>query len=117
MTRTFCIQTTHILNGARRGRDLMVVVLKLSMQSVSITTKIVSSKPDRGLVHSIQHYGIILSGRRFSPSTPFSAPIKLITQCSLDIVESGVRRRIPTHITFLMHIYHLYPVYKLLIKI
>jgi len=25
MTRTFCIQTTHILNGVRRGRNLMVV--------------------------------------------------------------------------------------------
>jgi hypothetical protein len=42
-------------NG-RRGRDHMVVWLKLYVQSVPITTKVVSSNPDHGEVYSIQRY-------------------------------------------------------------
>ena len=39
-----------------RGRDRMVVVfIQLPMQSVPITTKVVSSNPVHGEVYSIQH--------------------------------------------------------------
>ena len=40
------------------GRDHMVVELQLPVQSVPITTKVVSSKPVCGEVYSIQHYVI-----------------------------------------------------------
>jgi hypothetical protein len=45
-----------IMRG-RRGSDRMVD-LKLPMQSVPITTKVVSSNPVHGKVYSIQHYVI-----------------------------------------------------------
>jgi hypothetical protein len=41
-----------IFSGGRRGRDRMVVV---PVQSVPITTKVVSSNPAHGGVYSIQH--------------------------------------------------------------
>ena len=44
------------LMGDRRGRDRMVVGFTTLMQSVSITTNVVSSYPDHGDVYSIQHY-------------------------------------------------------------
>ena len=40
------------------GRDHMVVGLQLPVQSMPITTKVVSSNPDHGKVYSIQHYVI-----------------------------------------------------------
>jgi hypothetical protein len=45
---------------ARRGHDRMVIVftLQLSMQSVSIISKIESLHPAHGEVSSIQHYMI-----------------------------------------------------------
>ena len=48
------LSITHIrkLYGGRCGRDRMVV------QSVPITTKVVSSNPVHGEVYSIQHYVI-----------------------------------------------------------
>ena len=39
----------------RCGRDRMVVVFTMPMQSVPITTKVVSSNHAQGEVHSIQH--------------------------------------------------------------
>ena len=41
-----------------RGRDRMVVDVQLPVQSVPITTKVVSSNPAHGEVYSIQHYVI-----------------------------------------------------------
>ena len=40
----------HFLQRGRRGRDRMVVDLQLPMQSVSITTDVVSSNLDQGEV-------------------------------------------------------------------
>jgi hypothetical protein len=40
------------------GRDRMIVGLQLSMQSVPITTNVVSSNPIHVEVYSIQHYVI-----------------------------------------------------------
>ena len=56
--------------------------LQLSMQSVHITTKIVSSNPAHGEVYSIQHYVIMFVSdlRQFGGFLrvfPFPAPIKL----------------------------------------
>jgi hypothetical protein len=42
----------------RRGRDRMVVGLQLSVKSMPIITKVVSSNPFHDEVYSIQHYGI-----------------------------------------------------------
>ena len=41
-----------------RGRDRMVVDLKLLVQSLPITTKVVSSNPVHGEVYTVQHYVI-----------------------------------------------------------
>jgi hypothetical protein len=41
-----------------RGRDRIVVVFIILVQSVPITTKVVSSNPVHGEVYSIQHYVI-----------------------------------------------------------
>jgi hypothetical protein len=59
-----------------------VTMVQLSMQSVHITTKIVSSNPAHGEVYSIQHYVIkFVSDLRqfggFLRVFPFPAPIKL----------------------------------------
>ena len=45
----------------RHGHDRMVVDLQLPVQSVPITTKVVSSNPVHGEVYSMQHYVIKLS--------------------------------------------------------
>jgi hypothetical protein len=39
------ISKMHTLRGGRRGHDRMVVEFKLPMQSVPITTNVVSSNP------------------------------------------------------------------------
>jgi hypothetical protein len=44
----FCLKT-----WGRRGRDRMVVYLQLLMQSVPITTDVVSSNLDQGEVYNI----------------------------------------------------------------
>jgi hypothetical protein len=60
----------------RRGRHIMVFRLQLPMQSVPITTKVVSSNPSHGKVYSIQQFVHDLpevgSFLRFPP------PIKMI---------------------------------------
>ena len=52
----------------------MVVVFTTTVQSVPITTKVVSSNPVQGEVHSIQHYVTKfvsdLTCRWISPGTP-----------------------------------------------
>jgi hypothetical protein len=58
----------------------MVLDLQLLMQSVPITTNIVSSNPAHGMVYSIQHY----VSQWFSPGTPVSSTNK--TDCH-DITE------------------------------
>ena len=45
-------------HGGCHGRDRMVLDLHLPVQSVPITTKVVSSNPFHGEVYSIQHYVI-----------------------------------------------------------
>ena len=61
------------------------------MQSVPITTKVVSSTPVHVEVYSIQHYVIIL---RFPPPIKLTATIYI---CSRNIVESGVKHHKPTN--------------------
>ena len=48
----------HSASGGRHGRDRMVVGFTTTycMQSVSITTEVVSLNPAHGEVYSIQHY-------------------------------------------------------------
>ena len=55
-----------------RGRRGRILDLQLSVQAVSITTKVVSSNPAYGEMYSIQYCVISLSvscGRWFSPGT------------------------------------------------
>ena len=47
-----------MLRGDRRGRDRMVVGFTTTLQSVPITTEVVSSNPVHDDVYSIQHYVI-----------------------------------------------------------
>ena len=47
--------------GGHRCSDRMVIVLQLPMQSVPITTKVVSSNPVHGEVYPILYYVINLS--------------------------------------------------------
>ena len=70
-----------ILQG-RHGRVRMVVGLKTTyIQSMFITTKVVSSNPARGDVYAIQHYVIkfvshLGAGHWFSPDIPVSSTNK-----------------------------------------
>ena len=62
----------------RRGRDRMVARFRtLPLQSVPITTKIVSSNSVHGKVYSMHHYKNFFNcqtaGRWFSPGTPVSS--------------------------------------------
>jgi hypothetical protein len=50
--------------------------LQLSMQSVHITTKVVSSNPDHGEMYTMQHY-VMQFVSDFSPDTPLYPPINL----------------------------------------
>ena len=74
------------------------------MQSVPITTKVVSSNPIHGEVYSIQHYVIkFVSDLRqvggFRWVLQFPAPIKLIaTIVNWNIVESGVKHHKPNNL-------------------
>ena len=70
--------------------------LQLPVQSVSITTKVVSSKPVHGTVSSIQYYVTrFISDLRqdggFHRVLRFTPPIKLNARYSWNIVESGVK--------------------------
>jgi hypothetical protein len=66
------------LGWGRCGRDHMVVGFKLPMQSVPITTNIVSLNPAHGEVYLIQHYVIkfvsnMRQGQWFFPGIPGSS--------------------------------------------
>ena len=66
----------------RSDRDHMAVGLQLPVQSVSITTNVVSSTPVHGEVYSIQHYVIVYvrglrQVSRFLLVLWFPPPIKL----------------------------------------
>jgi hypothetical protein len=81
---------------------VMVVDLQLPVQSVSITTTVVSSNLVRGEVYSIQHYAIkfvwFATGRWISLSTRFTPPIKLtVTIYNWNIVESDIKHHKPTN--------------------
>ena len=70
------------LNGSRLGRDRVVVRdLQLPIQSVPITTNVVSSKPVHGEVYSKQHYVIkfVSDLRQVGGVLRFPPPIKLTT--------------------------------------
>jgi hypothetical protein len=67
-----------------RGRDCMVVGFTTTVQSVPITTKVVSSNPIHDKVYSIQHYVIkfvsdLQQVGDFLRVVRFPPPIKLIT--------------------------------------
>jgi hypothetical protein len=83
-----------------RGRDCMVVGFTISVQSVPITTNVVSSNLLHGEVFSIQHYvikivselqqvGCFLWVLRFPP------PIKSITTKKWNVVESDDKHHKP----------------------
>ena len=93
-----CILTCLICQ-IENGAIVVVIVwyleLQLPMQSLSNTTKVVSSNPVHGEVYSIQHYVIkFISGLRqvsgFSPGMPVSSTNKTdshdITEILLKVV-------------------------------
>jgi hypothetical protein len=59
----------------RRGR----IVIGLTVQSVPITTKVVSSNTVHGEVYSIQQYVIVSDLQQVSGILRFPPPIKLTT--------------------------------------
>ena len=61
--------------GPNGGRFTQIFTVQLPMQSVPITTNVVSLNPAHGEVYSIQHYG---TGRLFSPGTPISSTNKTV---------------------------------------
>ena len=74
-------ESTRTCRG-RRGRDRMVVGFATNVQSVHITTNVVSTDPAHGEVYSIQHYVIkFVSDLRqvggFLRVLHFPPPIKL----------------------------------------
>jgi hypothetical protein len=74
------------VNGEIAGRRYILRTdLQLHVQSVPITTKVVSSNPFHGEVYSIQHYVIkFVSDLLVSPDSPVSSTNK--TDCK-DITE------------------------------
>jgi len=69
------------------------------MQSVPITTKVVSSNLARGEVYSIQHYVIMFVGY-FSPGTLVSTPIEIdrhgITEILLKVALNTITLTLTT---------------------
>jgi hypothetical protein len=95
----FTLLSSNSLMGSR-GRDCMVVGFTISVQSVPITTNVVSSNLLHGEVFSIQHYvikivselqqvGCFLWVLRFPP------PIKSITTKKWNVVESDDKHHKP----------------------
>ena len=81
-TKVLIPEISYDLNEGRRGRDRMVVGFTLFMQSVHITTKVVSLNPVNGEVHLIQHYVIKFVSdfrqvRSFLRVLRFPPPIKM----------------------------------------
>ena len=70
--------------------------LQLPMQSVPITTNVVSSNPAHGELYSIQYYVIkfvsdLWQIGGFPQVLPFPPPIKLTPRYNRNIVERGVK--------------------------
>ena len=69
------------------------------MQSVPITTKVVSSNLAHGEVYSIQHYVIMFVGY-LSPGTPVSTPIEIdphdITEILLKVALNTITLTLTT---------------------
>ena len=71
------------------------------MQSVPITTKVVSSNPAKGKVYSIQHYVIkFVSDLRQVWLVVFSGYSGFLHQYNWNIVESGVKHHNPNPIRY-----------------
>jgi hypothetical protein len=93
--------------GGRRGRDRMVVGFATTyMQSVPITSKVVSSNPVHGEVYSIQYYVIkFVSDWRqvggFSPGIPVSFTNKTKLH---DVIEIYLKNALNTIILTLFHL-------------
>ena len=77
---------SSIYKGCSRGRNHMTIGFTTTMQSVSITTEVVSSNPVQAELYSIQHYVIqfvnalrqvcgFLQALRFPPTLQRPAPI------------------------------------------
>ena len=83
------------------------------MQSVNITTKVVSSNPAHGEVYSIQHCDKVCqwlaTGQWFSPGTPVSSINKAYLH---DIAEILLKVALNT-ITIWRHLYQKYILYSL----
>jgi hypothetical protein len=80
----------------RHGRDRMVDVLRLHVQSVHISTNVVSWNPAHGEMYSIQHYVIKFASDMqkvdvFFPGNPVSSTNKMAATIFSTIVESGVK--------------------------
>ena len=79
----------------RRNRMVVEFTITMYMQSVPITTNVVSLNPAHGQVYSIKHYVIkfvsdLIQVCGFRRVLRFLPPIKLIaTRYNLNIVESG----------------------------
>ena len=78
------------------------------MQSVPITTNVVSSNPAHGEVYSIQHYVIkffsdLLQVGDFLRLLGFPQPIKLTPQYNWNIIESGVKHHNPIPISRIVY--------------
>jgi hypothetical protein len=100
VTNPFCI-------GGRRGRDRLVVGFATTyMQSVPITTKVVSSNPVHGEVYSIQYYVIkfVIDWRQvggFSPGIPVSFTNKTKLH---DVIEIYLKKALNIIILTLFHL-------------
>jgi hypothetical protein len=75
----------------------MVVGLQLSVQSVPITTKVVSLSPVHGEAYSIQHYVIkfVSDLQQVSGFLWFSPPIKLTTTILLKVALNTINQKPP----------------------
>jgi hypothetical protein len=67
------------------------------MQSVPITTNVVSSNPTHGEVYSIKNYVLkfVCDLRQVGDFLRFPPPIELTTRYNWNIVESGVKHHNP----------------------
>jgi hypothetical protein len=87
------IVTLRDMNNQEHIYIYIYIYYELPMQSVPITTKVVSSNPVHGVLYSIQHYVIkFVSDLRSSVILlRFPPPIKMIPWYNWNIVESGVK--------------------------
>ena len=74
---------------------VMIYDFQLPMQSVSITTKVVSSNPVHGEVYSIQHYVLKFVSNLWQVGV-FLLVLRL-PRYNWNIVESGIKHHKPNH--------------------